>query len=83
MVGGMKDISLPFEQRNLPREYDKTKKVLPLSQTVNILTRTNETLYLCDICNEKYKSWSGLKLHQKNCTQSTRIWILLHPWKTH
>ena len=52
----MKDISLPFEQRNLPREYDKTKKVLPLSQTVNILTRTNETLYLCDICNEKYKS---------------------------
>ena len=61
----MKDIFLPFEQRNLPREYDKTKKVLPLSQTVNILTRTNETLYLCDICNKKIQIMIWIKTSSK------------------
>ena len=34
------------------REYDKTNKVLQLSQTENIPTGKNETLYLCEICNK-------------------------------
>ena len=34
-------------------EYDKTNKVLSLSQTENTPTRKNGTLYLCDHCNKK------------------------------
>ena len=44
-----------------PRKYDKKNKVLPLTQTENISAGMNETLYLCDICNKRYKSQSGLK----------------------
>ena len=55
-----------------PREYEKTNKVLPLSQTKNISAGMNKTLYLCDICNKKYKSQSELKRHRQNCTQPTR-----------
>ena len=36
----------------------------------------NETLHLCDICNKRDKSQSGLKRHRKNCTQSTRDGIV-------
>ena len=71
-----------------PREYDKTNKVLPLYQTKNISAGMNEALYLCDICNKKYKSQSGLKRHRKNGTQDETALemkspILLHRWKTH
>ena len=34
------------------REYDKTNKVLQLSQRENIPTGKNETLYLCEIFNK-------------------------------
>ena len=54
-----------------PRECDKTNKVLPLTQTKNILAGMNETLFLCDISNKRYKSQSGLKSHRKNCTRPT------------
>ena len=59
-----------------PREYDKTNKVLPLIQTENISAGMNGTLHPCDICNERYKSQSGLKCHRKNCTQPTRDGIV-------
>ena len=36
-----------------PREYDKTNKVLPLTQTENISAGMNETVNLCDICNKR------------------------------
>ena len=36
----------------------------------------NGTLYPCDICNKRYKSQSGLKLHRKNCTRQTRDGIV-------
>ena len=36
----------------------------------------NETLYLCDICNKRYKSQSRLKRHRKNCTEPTRDGIV-------
>ena len=62
-----------FDKNYRPRECNKTNKVLPLSQTENISAVTNETLYLCDICNKKKKKLqSGLKRHRKNCTQPTR-----------
>ena len=32
----------------------------------------NETLYLCYICNKRWKPQSGLKRHRKNFTQPTR-----------
>ena len=74
-----------FDKNYRPRECNKTKKVLLLSQTANISAVTNETLYLCDICKKKKKLQSGLKRHRKNCTQPTRMIssILLHRWKTH
>ena len=76
-----------FDKNYRPRECNKTKKVLLLSQTANISAVTNETLYLCDICKRKKKKklQSGLKRHRKNCTQPTRMIssILLHRWKTH
>ena len=76
-----------FDKNYRPRECNKTKKVLLLSQTANISAVTNETLYLCDICKKKKKKklQSGLKRHRKNSTQPTRMIssILLHRWKTH
>ena len=77
-----------FDKNYRPRECNKTKKVLLLSQTANISAVTNETLYLCDICKKKKKKkkiQTGLKRHRKNCTQPTRMIssILLHRWKTH
>ena len=75
-----------FDKNYRPRECNKTKKVLLLSQTANISAVTNETLYLCDICKKKKKKiQSGQKRHRKNCTQPTRMIssILLHRWKTH
>ena len=76
-----------FDKNYRPRECNKTKKVLLLSQTANISAVTNETLYLCDICKKKKKKklQYGLKRHRKNCTQPTRMIssILLHRWKTH
>ena len=78
-----------FDKNYRPRECNKTKKVLLLSQTANISAVTNETLYLCDICKKKKKKkkkkktgkkhqkkkklQSGLKRHRKNCTQPTRM----------
>ena len=75
-----------FDKNYRPRECNKTKKVLLLSQTANISAVTNETLYLCDICKKKKKKLqSGLKRQRKNSTQPTRMIssILLHRWKTH
>ena len=77
-----------FDKNYRPRECNKTKKVLLLSQTANISAVTNETLYLCDICKKKKKKKklkTGKKSHRKNCTQPTRMIssILLHRWKTH
>ena len=34
-----------------PREYDKTDKVLPPSQTDNSTAKKNETSLRCDTCN--------------------------------
>ena len=51
-------------------------KVLPLTQIENISAGMNETLHLCDICNKRYKSQSGLKRHRKNCSQPTRDGIV-------
>ena len=63
-----------------PREYEKRNKVLPLSQTKNISAGMNETLYLCDTCNKKYKSQSDrTTLNQLEM----KLPILLHRWKTH
>ena len=59
-----------------PRKYDKKNKVLPLTQTENISAGMNETLYLCDIRNKRYKSQSGLKRHRKNYTRPTRDGIV-------
>ena len=39
-----------LDKNYLPREFDKTNKVLPLSQKQNIPTGKNETLYFCDVC---------------------------------
>ena len=64
-------MNLRLDKNYFPREYDKTNKVLPLSQTENIPTANNENLYFCDICNKKYKLQSRLKRHQMNCTQPT------------
>ena len=33
-------------------------------------------MYICEICNKRYKSQSGLKRHRKNCTQQTRDGIV-------
>ena len=33
-------------------------------------------MYICGICNKRYKSQSGLKRHRKNCTQPTRDGIV-------
>ena len=33
-------------------------------------------MYICGICNKRYKSQSGLKRHRKNCTQQTRDGIV-------
>ena len=40
---------LRLDKKYRPREYDKTNKVLSLSQTENISTGKSENLYLCDI----------------------------------
>ena len=61
-----------FDKNYRPRECNKTKKVLLLSQTANISAVTNETLYLCDICKKKKKKitiWtktSSKELHSTN-----------------
>ena len=61
-----------FDKNYRPREYDKTNKVLPPSQTDNRTPKGSEIQFLCEFCSKKYKLHSGLKRHQKNCTKQTR-----------
>ena len=60
-----------FDKNYSPREYDKTNKMLPPSQTDNKTSKGSEIQFLCEFCSKKYKLHSGLKRHQKNYAKST------------
>ena len=60
-----------FDKNYRPREYDKTSKVLPPSQTDNRTSKGSEIQFFCEFHSKKYKFHSGLKRHQKNYAKPT------------
>ena len=60
-----------FDKNYRPREYDKTNKVLPPSQTDSRTSKGSEIQFLCEVCSKKYKLHSRLKRHQKNWAKPT------------
>ena len=68
-----------------PREYDKTNKMLPLTQTENISAGMSGTLCLCDICNKDTNHNLDQHVIERTTVDQLAMVssILLHRWKTH
>ena len=60
-----------LDKNYAPREYDKTNKVLPPSQSDSTSQLNENIIFQCEHCNKKCKSQPGLKRHQRTCMKSS------------